>query len=192
MNLYILVILGTGLITAILLFRRATRRAFDRQAFGGEQEAGVPAQWDSLASELGAKIFDSQDEEYVRLACSPQLGRRFRAERTALALDWLREVRRQVNLLFREHLRSARSNSSLQPTDELKLGWEFLLFQVTSGFLYLVTWLFGPSYTAKLASYPQNVAEELRKMTSEAMPGGARVVVELLDTEPKPGNRAAS
>jgi len=182
--LFLLVIAGIGLLVSVVLRRRGVRQGLDEGTYRAEEEAALASSWDPLLSELSASLFNSKDVEFVRLQCSPKLARSFRAERTALALDWLGQVRRQVNLLMGEHARAARSDSELKPADELRLGFEFLLFQVSGGILYLIIWMFGPLRASKLVGYPMELAEQLRKMTEDVVPGGAQVAAELLDIEP--------
>jgi len=189
--LFLMVLAGAGLLVSVFLIRRGVRQDFDEATYGTEEEEALASPWDPLVSELSAGLFNSKDSEFVRLQCSPKLARRFRAERTALALDWLVQIRRQVNLLTREHVRAARSDSDLKPADELRLGFEFLLFQVSSGVLYLIIWMFGPPRASRLVGYPIDLAQRLRKMTDDLVPGGAQVAAELLDIEP-PVNRGTS
>jgi len=189
--LFLMVLAGAGLLVSVFLIRRGVRQDFDEATYGTEEEEALASPWDPLVSELSAGLFNSKDSEFVRLHCSPKLARRFRAERTALALDWLVQIRRQVNLLTREHVRAARSDSDLKPADELRLGFEFLLFQVSSGVLYLIIWMFGPPRASRLVGYPIDLAQRLRKMTDDLVPGGAQVAAELLDIEP-PVNRGTS
>ena len=170
----------------LLLSRRGGRRDFDWEGFGTGQETSLPGGWDSLTSELSARIFDPEDLNFVASEASRQLTRQFRRERTTLALDWLRAVRGQVNHLIRAHLRAARGNAELKPTDEIKLGFEFLLFQLTSGILYLLIWAFGPPRVAKLVGYSLELAGQMRKVTEDILPAGRPVVAELMDSNQEP------
>jgi hypothetical protein len=187
-----MIIAGLGLAVFLVLLRRGTLRGLGEEILGTEEENSLPIPWDSLTSELSGKIFDSEDSEFVHEECSRELERKFRAERTTLALDWLREVQMQVNFLIRRHLRSARADSDLNPADELRLGFEFLLFQVTTGILYLVIWTSGPLHAAKLVGYPMNLANQLREMTKDILPSGAQVAVELLDIDSQVKNRTST
>jgi hypothetical protein len=137
--------------------------------------------WDPLNSELSARIFDPEDANFVASEMSRDDARQFRRERTALALDWLRAVRGQVNQLIRAHVRAARRNAGLKPADEIRLGFEFLLFQLTSGILYFVIWTFGPPNAAKLVGYSLELAGQLQKVSEDVLPPGRQVAVELLD-----------
>ncbi len=178
---YLLVAAVTILSVCLVLSRRAGRRDFDREAYGTGQEASLPFEWDSLTSELSARIFDPEDSDFVASETSRQLTRQFRQERTTLALDWLRAVRAQVNQLIRSHLKAARGNPDLKPADEIKLGFEFLLFELTSGILYLVIWAYGAPRAAKLVGYSLELAGQLRKVTEDVLPADRQVAVELLE-----------
>jgi len=185
---YLLLAVVTILNICLFLSRRGGRRDSDREGFGTGQETSLPGAWGSLTSELSARIFDPEDLNFVASETSRQLTRQFRQERTALALDWLRAVRRDVNQLIRAHLRAARGNADLKPADEIKLGFEFLVFQLTSGILYLVIWAFGPPRAAKLVGYSLELARQLRKVTKNVLPAGHLVAVEIMDSKQEAQN----
>lgn len=191
-HLYFLVIAAIALTVSVLFLWRDTRRSFNENAYATEEETSLPFSWDPISSELSARIFDPEDSDFVTRESSRLIARSFRRQRSALALDWLLAVRKHVNLLMRAHRRAARSNPGLKPAGELRLGFEFLLFQVTSGSLYLVIWLIGPLHAAKLVGYSLELAGQFRKMTEDILPGGTRVAVELLDSEPQAKNRTAT
>jgi len=182
---YSLVAAVTVLGVSLLLLRRGGRRDFSRQVYGAGQETSLPFGWDSLTAELSARIFDPEDSDFVANETSRTLTRQFRQERTALALDWLRGVRGQVNQSIRAHFEAARGNPDIKPAGELRLGFEFLLFQLTSGILYLIVWAYGPPRAAKLVGYSLDLAWRLRKMTEDVLPVRGRVAVELVDIEPQ-------
>jgi hypothetical protein len=186
--LYLLMIVGMVLVVCVFFFWRDARRRLDEES----QDTDSSAAWDPLVSELGAKLFDAKDTEFVGRQCPQELARRFRAERTELALDWLSQLRKHANLLMREHARGARSDSNLKPADELKLALEFLLFQVSSGILYLTIWMFGPLRASRLVGYPVALAQELHKMTDVIAPTGAQVAAELLDMDASADSRTAA
>lgn len=174
---YLLLAALTILNICLFLSRRSGRRDFDQ----GLDGTSVPFGRDPLDSQLGVRIFDPEDADFVATETSGRDARQFRQERTALALDWLRAVRGQVNQLIRAHVRAARGNDGIKPADEIMLGFEFLLFQVTSGFLYLVIWACGPSRAGKLVGYSLELAGQLRKVTEDVLPAGRQVAVEFLE-----------
>ncbi len=191
-HLYFLAIAVLALAVSVVFLWRDRRRSFNEYAHETEEETSLPSSWDSPTSQLSSRIFNPEDSDFVTCESSRQFARSFRRERAALALHWLLEVRRHITLLMRAHRRAARSNPDLKPAGELRLGFEFLLFQVTSGGLYLVIWLIGPLHAATLVGYSLELAGQLRKMTEDILPGGTRVAVELLDSEPQTKNRTAS
>lgn len=190
-HLYFLVIGTIVLAVSSLLLRRGSRRSFDWESYGTEEETALPFEWDSLTSELCAKIFNPEDSDFVASESSGQFARKFRQERTVLALDWLRGVRSQVNLLMRAHVRAARWNPDLRPADELRLGFDFLLFQLTSGILYVVIWVQGPLHASKLVGYSLGLTRKLREIT-DVLPVGRPVAVELMDMERQGNGRTAA
>lgn len=191
-NLYFLAIVAVALAVSVVFLWRGARRSFNDYAHATEKDTALPFDWDAITSDLRTRMFSPEDSDFVTRESSRQIARSFRRERSALALQWLLEVRRHVSLLMRTHRRAARSNLSLKPSGELRLGFEFLLFQVTSGILYLVIWLFGPLHAATLVGYSLKWAGQLRTMTEDIMPGGTRVVADLLGSEPQTKSRTAS
>ena len=85
-HLYFLVIGTIVLAVSSLLLRRGSRRSFDWESYGTEEETALPFEWDSLTSELCAKIFNPEDSDFVASESSGQFARKFRQERTILAL----------------------------------------------------------------------------------------------------------
>lgn len=174
----------------LFLSRRGRRRDLDAEGYGIEPETAGSFGWDPLTSEMSVRIFSREDSDFVAGETSQQIKRQFRRARTALAIDWLRAVRSQVNQLMRRHFRASRGNDDLKPADEIKLGFEFLLFQLTSGILYLVIWVCGPARAGELVGYSLGLVAQLQKVTEEALPAGRQVAAELMnrDQEPKNGD----
>ena len=178
---YFLLAALTILNVCLFLSRRGGRRDFDQEAYGTWRETSSAFKWDCLISELTGRIFDPGDSDFVSSETSRQLARRFQRERTALALDWLRAVRDEVNQSIRTHRKVARGNSDLKPADEINVWLEFLLFQITCTILYLVIWAYGPARAAKLVRYSLDLAGQLQKVTEPVVPDGRQVAVELVD-----------
>jgi hypothetical protein len=189
---YFLVMAALALGVSVLFLWRDKRRSFNENAHATEKEASLPFGWDPLTSELSARIFDPEDADFVTRECSRQIAQSFRGQRAALALDWLLEVRKHVNLLMRAHRMAARSNPGLKPAGELRLGFEFLLFQITTEILYLVIGVIGPPHAAALVGYSLQLAGRLREMTEAILPAASRVAVELMDIEPQVKNRTTT
>ena len=174
----------------LFLSRRGRRRDFEAEVHGIEPETAGSFGWDPLTSEMSGRIFNREDSDFVASETSRQIKRQFRRARTALGLDWLRAVRGQVNQSMRRHFRASRGNDDLKPADEIKLWFEFLLFQLTSGILYLVIWVCGPARAGELVGYSLGLVAQLQKVTEEALPAGRQVAAELMnrDQEPKNGD----
>lgn len=185
--LAMVIILGA----CLFLSRRGRRRDFEGGEYGIEHETTGALGWDPLTSELTGRIFDREDSDFVASETSRQITRQFRRERTALALEWLRAIRGRVNQLMRGHLRASRINDDLKPADEIKLWFEFLLFQLTSGILYLVIWVCGPARAVELVGYSLGLVAQLQKVTEEALPAGRQVAAELMNRDQEPRNGSA-
>jgi hypothetical protein len=122
---------------------------------------------------LGPKIFDALDSAFIAEETSPRLARRFREERTGLALEWLSQVRRHTNRFMRLHAQSARTNPDLRVKDEIALVFDFLVFQFTIGFLHGAVWLRGPFHAARLVGYAIVVSRQFEEMAQDALPSAA-------------------
>lgn len=188
---FLLLVAVIILSASLFLSRRGRRRDFDGEAYGIEHETTGSFGWDPLTSELSGRIFDREDSDFVATETSQQITRQFRRERTALALQWLRAIRDQVNQLMRAHMRTSRRNDDLKPAAEIRMWFDFLLFQVTSGILYFVIWMCGPARAAELVGYSLGLATQLRKVTQEVLPTGRQVAVELMNRDQEPKNGSA-
>jgi len=161
---------------------RSCRLKLDSESYGTEQGTSGPLGWEYLMSEVSPRIFDREDSNFLATETSRQVTRRFRRERTRLALDWIRIVRSRVNQLMRVHLGASRKNSDLKPADEVRVWFEFFLFQLTSGILYLVIWICGPARAADLVEYFLELVGQLRRMTQDILPSGYETAAELIRT----------
>jgi hypothetical protein len=177
-SFYILLIGILMLVASVAVVRRSARLRVDALTRWSEQPLSLLKDEDGQFLGLGARIFAQEDYEFIVLETSSQFERAFRAERTALALDWLDQVRREVGRLTRAHLRAARGNANLRPADEVKLGFEFLLFRLTIGILYCAVWLRGPLHAARLVGYCVALAEELKRASVEGLPVAGSMAVE--------------
>jgi len=187
-------LLATAIILTVCLFlsTRGRRRDSDGEGYGVEHKTAGSFEWDPLTSELSGRIFDRNDRDFVAGEGSRQITRQFRRERTALALDWLRAVREQVNQLMRAHFKASRADDDLKPADEIRLLGEFLLFQLTSGILYLLIWVCGPSRAAALFGYSLELAAQLQTVTEDILPPGRQVTAVLMNNEQEPKNGDAA
>lgn len=178
-----LVILSVCLILAI----RSRRRDSDVEDYSTEHGTSSYLGRDYLTSELSARIFYREDSDFIATETSRHVTRHFRRERIRLALDWLHAVRSHVNRLMGVHLRASRENSGLKPADEMRVWIEFVLFQLTSGILYLVIWTCGPPRAADLVAYFLELGGQLRRVTQDVLPAGHETAAELIHAGQGPG-----
>ena len=128
---------------------------------------------DSFVLEIGRNLFHTEDGALIERETSLAFSRKFREERTALALAWLRRVRRSVNAAMRLHAESVRSRADLRVTGEVKLALEFVAFHAALGVLYGAVSLQGPFRVAALARYSTSLAGRLKQSAGELAPGVA-------------------
>lgn len=164
------------LIASVLVLKRSARDARINRS-----EASLLPVEDALTLELGPRIFAAEDYDFVQLNTARSFRRRFRAERTALALAWLDQVRGGIGGLIRAHVRAVRGNANLRPADEVKLGFEFLVFRLMLGLLYGAVWLRGPSAAARLVGSCVELAEELKRMSAEGLPVAGSMAAEIMN-----------
>jgi len=169
------------LIVVILVSRRSVRHRFEETSSFCDETAGRE-KWDSLSLELGARIFSSQDLDFVARGSSSEFHRRFREERAALALAWLGQIRREIDRSMRTHLKAARLSRNLRTSDELELALEYFLFQLSNRILYCMIWVRGPLAAANLVKYSIRLAAELKGLL-EILPAARSVAVEIINNQ---------
>ena len=183
--LYLVVINVVTLAISALLLQFALRRSSHRRLNWSDEHVLFDLKNPALDLEVSARIFSSEDFDFVKREVPRQYALRFSEERTVLALGWLCRVRSQVNGLIRAYRRAARGNRDLKPTDELKLVFEVLLFQLTSGILWWVIWFHGPLHAAKLLGWSLELAGKLRRITEAVLPAATPAGVEIIKTDPE-------
>lgn len=80
--------------------------------------------------EVFVRLFASQDWQYVAQNCGPRIRARFERERSRLAIEWLREARLAMKLLWVAHRKAAGASTGLVPATEMKLAAQFSLFWI--------------------------------------------------------------
>lgn len=166
------------LIVLILVSRQSARHRFDDDSLFGDETVGLE-KWDSLSLELGARVFSSQDLDFVARHCSGEFRRRFREERSLLALEWLAQIRSEIDRSMRVHVKTARLNANLKTSGELKLALEYFLFQLSNRVLYCAVCVHGPLAAAKLVRYSTRLAAELKGLL-EILPNAHSVAAEII------------
>jgi hypothetical protein len=112
--------------------------------------------------DLGERIFDPHDWDFVRHETTSEIQRMFQQERTVLAISWLRRTRRQVSLVMRTHAAGVRRSKNLQPAVELKLLLSYLSLVMLCDFLISLVWLRGPVRTRRIVGRTFQWTAQLR------------------------------
>jgi hypothetical protein len=180
--LYLVVINVATLAALALLLQRAVRRSSNRELYWMHEDVSFDLKNPALDLEVSARIFSSEDFGLVARETSRQFALRFREERTVLALAWLRQLRTEVRGLMYDHRRAARGNRDIKPTGELRLVFEALLFQLTSGILWWIVWGYGPLHATRLLRWSLELAGKLRRISGEVLPATS-VPVEIMRTD---------
>ena len=106
-----------------------------------------------VSPDLVEKITNEQDLVFVNSEGERNLISLFISERKATSILWLRRMRHEVNLLMHFHVKSARYSASLGPVGELKLAFQFLVFNVIYFILFMLVWLRGPYHTRRVVNF---------------------------------------
>jgi hypothetical protein len=104
------------------------------------------------------RIFSTEDRKFVARTGTRDVQRLFLQERTALALQWLRKIQKQVAQLMDLHLRLASYTRDPSPRFELKLSLQYCTFMVVSDLVLLLLWLVGPFQAARVVAYTARAA----------------------------------
>ena len=142
---------GLLLLAALVLWARqslTTRKGSVELSMPCERPSGVESA--TPRRDLGERIFDTRDWDFVRHETSSEIQRMFQRERAVLAISWLRRTRRQVTLLIRTHAAEVRRSKNLQPAMELKLLLSYLSLIMLCDILIGLIWLRGPVRTRRI------------------------------------------
>ena len=186
---------GGALLIALVIWRTsAMTRRFSSEEYFSRQDYAPLSGPDYSCLQLGPRIFDPVDSGFVARETSAHFARRFREERTLLALQWLNQIRRHTNFFMRIHAKAARSNTDLRVQDELALGFDFLLFQLTIGILYCAVWLRGPFHAARLVRYSLTAGRHFDRLTRDLVSASPSFVADpvVVVAEPPRRNRSAA
>ena len=156
---------GVGLLLLVVLILWARQSLTTRK---GSVELSMPCERPSRVGsptprrDLGERIFDPQDWDFVRRETTSEIQRMFQQERAVLAISWLRRTRRQVSLVMRAHAAGVRRSKSLQPAMELKLLLSYLSLVMLCDFLIGLIWLRGPVRTLRIVGQTFHWTARLR------------------------------
>src|ERR1019366_9349183 len=118
---------GLGFL-GILVFwaNRTLHSSIDAKNFSEVQQALTDVQLELPPKFIGTKIFSEQDWNFICTHTSPSIQRTFLEERKALAISWLRQMRRNIGLLMKFYRTAVRDNVSLSPSLEFRLAFDYL------------------------------------------------------------------
>jgi len=174
MNLAVIVGLCAALAALLLLvWRRSTQEDTgwsSEAAHRPEMPVRLP---DRMILE---RCLSSKDLEFISSFESRALLRLFVRERRRLAMAWLRQTRREAQLLLRLHVSSVRYAADLRPGAEAKLFLAAGLFLLVYGaMLGIVSW-YGPLRTRRFLESVQGLAvilSQLGERIATAIPSAA-------------------
>jgi hypothetical protein len=160
--------LAVGLLLTVLVFfliRRSIASAHDHAESPKSQGllGAFPAEF--FPRELAARLFGSEDWEFIAKQGSERLKRLFLQQRTALALYWLRGVRANATKLIRVHGAAARTDSRLEPLVEARVVFDYLFVQILCQVLALAIWLRGPVNLSHFIRYADDLSKQLYEVT---------------------------
>lgn len=111
-----------------------------------------------LPLSLVARILDPNDLDYVRSLNEPHIVDLLETDRKAIALYWLRHTRRQVKTVMDFHVKSARHNSRLTISLEVKLALDYFAFLLVCDALRGLIWLRGPFHAPRVTHGVRSIA----------------------------------
>jgi hypothetical protein len=107
------------------------------------------------------RIFSPEDREFVERQGSDRLRQIYRAERTRVALYWVRRTSREIGQIMREHRMASRGSTNLQVGRELGLTLRYLEFRLLCGMLIVLIRLFGPHALKDLATHALEISQSI-------------------------------
>jgi hypothetical protein len=155
-------VIGLLLIVLVIFLlgrSRATDQALSEPA--KNEEALTALQTEPVPQELLERIFGAEDWDYICVHEPESIQRLFQDERKRLAISWLRRMRRQVRTLLRFHKVHAAKAAGLEPLSEIKLAFDYCLFQLFCGLLIGLIWLRGPTHARRLVGLASGFSDRL-------------------------------
>jgi len=116
------------------------------------------------------RIFSPQDREFVERQGSDRLRQIYRAERTRVALYWVRRTSREIGQIMRDHRMASRGSANLQVGRELGLALRWLEFRLICGMLIVLIRLFGPHALKDLATQALEVSKSIGRVLVDSAP----------------------
>jgi len=125
--------------------------------------------------DLGERIFDLVDWDFVSRNVPSEIQQMFLRERTILAISWLRRTHTRVSLLMRAHVAAVGQIADLHLATELKLAVNYLVVLTLCNLLIAWIWARGPVRTRKMVGKTLRTVARLRGAFEQLM---ARVSAE--------------
>ena len=114
------------------------------------------------------RIFSSEDRDFVEKQGSTRLRQVYRAERTHVALYWVKRASSDVAQIMRDHRLGARESQNLEVAREVGLTLRYAEFRILCGMLVLLIRLFGPHALKDMATYTLDVSQSIGRVLEEA------------------------
>ena len=110
------------------------------------------------------RIFSREDQKFVDRLGSTRLRQIYRAERTRVALFWVRSISGDVHRIMRGHRLAAGTKQNLQIRRELELFLQYVEFHILCGALVFSIRVFGPHALGDMATRVMDVSQGIGKV----------------------------
>jgi hypothetical protein len=120
---------------------------------------------------LGERIFASQDWDFISANASREIQRTFLHERKSLAMSWLRQTRTNVGRVMEFHRKAVRGCVRLNPSLELRLALNYIVFLLTYEVLCALILLRGPFWVRELVRYTNGIADQMSYLSGHILVG---------------------
>jgi hypothetical protein len=163
------------LIALVLLFLLGMFLARPKSAEGGAQavlearNALQSLQDRLLPSEMVARIFSSEDLEFVNEVGAASVRELFLGLRKRIALNWVRQVRWQVIRLKDFHLGRSRHYARLNLSTEISLAFSFLVLLAECRALQLIIYSAGPYAAPRLLGWIASTAGKVCDVSEKSL-----------------------
>jgi len=150
-QLILFLAVGALLLSSLFLFagRLVQPKAGEKEIFDARR-ALSSLRTELLQPDIVARIFATEDLDYVNSSTSEEIRRMFLAERKRVALLWVRYLRRNILSLRRFHLGSVRHHAQLRFRTEVTLAVEFAILLFACRALEIILWIRGPYVAPKI------------------------------------------
>jgi len=119
--------------------------------------------------DLGERIFDLVDWDFISRNVPSEIQQMFLRDRTILAISWLRRTRTRISLVMRAHVAAVGHIEDLHLATELKLALSYLVLLILCDFLIAWIWLRGPVRTRKMVGQTLRTVAWLRGAFEQLM-----------------------